>query len=103
MSQVVAFESVASGRAPRGHGALVRILLGAVAISAVAGVAAVTLLDGLVHPNEVPRLAPAPSTQGSLAGAPAAVAATAGHTTVPDAAAVFAGREVTVEEPAPTF
>jgi hypothetical protein len=101
MSPVVALESMASDRALRGPGALVRILLGAVAISAVAGVAAVTLLDGLVGANEVPRLAPAPS--GSLAGAPAALAATAGHTTVPDAATVFAGREVTVEEPAPTF
>jgi hypothetical protein len=98
MSQVVRIDSSASARRTSGLAPLARILLGAVAISAVAGVAAVTVLERLEGANEVPRLPPAPSW------APLPPAATApGDTTVPDASIVLAGRDLAVEEPAPSF
>jgi hypothetical protein len=98
MSQVARIETNDAVHRASGLAPFARILLGAVAISAVAGVAAVTLLGRLESANEVPRLPPAPSTQLLPAAATAP-----GDTTVPDAATVFGGPAAPMEEPAPTF
>jgi hypothetical protein len=98
MSQGATLEARPAARRALGLAPLARILLGAAAISTVAGVAAVTLLDRLEGANELPRLAPAPPEQAL----PASATAT-GDTTVPDAATALAGHELAAEEPAPTF
>lgn len=97
MSRSAAFDSASVDRDARGVGPLARVLLGAAALSVVAGVAAVTLLEGLGGANEVPRLVPVPPAPAELP------AMAAGGTSVPDAATVFAGREAPIEELAPTF
>jgi hypothetical protein len=79
----------------RGFGAVTRTLLIAAVLSAAGGLLATAMSDRSVDITEAPRQAPAPSA----VPAPAAT----GDTSVPDASAVFTGREVEIEEPAPTF
>jgi hypothetical protein len=96
MSQATTFVSSAtSSTPPRGVGSMFRILPAAVVLLAACGMVATAMLDDSADVAAAPRLAPAPTAMP-------AVAATGG-TTVPDASAVFSGREVEIEEPAPTF
>jgi hypothetical protein len=86
----------ASARIPaHGFGTVTRTLLIAAVLSAAGGLLATTMSDRSADITEAPRLAPAPSA----VPAPAAT----GNTSVPEASAVFAGRDVEIEEPAPTF
>ena len=78
-----------------GFGAVTRTLLIAAVLSAAGGLLATTMSGRSANISDAPRLAPAPSA----VPAPAAT----GNTSVPDASAVFTGREVEIEEPAPTF
>ena len=79
----------------RGSGIVIRMLPAAIVLLAACGLVATAMLDGSADVASAPRLIPTPN-------AAPAVAAT-GSTTVPDASTVFAGREIEVEEPAPTF
>jgi hypothetical protein len=100
MSHPAAVETASALGAASRWGPLLRILLVAAALSAGAGVAAVTLLGRLVGAGAAPQPVPAPPAQAAI---PLVPTAAAGDTTVPDAASVFAGRELALEEPAPTF
>jgi hypothetical protein len=82
-------------RPPGGYSPLTRTLLIVAALSAAGGLLATTMSDRTAATTEAPRQAPASS---ELPAWPAT-----GSTTVPDASAVFRGREVDIEEPAPTF
>lgn len=83
------------GTAARGTGSRIRLLLGVAVLSAAVGSLATTLLDRIAGATAAPKLAPVASSLP--------VVAARGDTTVPDASAVFAGREVVPEEPAPSF
>lgn len=74
---------------------VVGILIIAATLATAGSLLATTMSDRAGDTAEAPRLAPAPSALP--------VAATAGSTTVPDADTVFRGREVAIEDPAPTF
>ncbi|MDZ7589309.1 MAG: hypothetical protein U5L05_01180 [Rubrivivax sp.] len=79
----------------RGSGIVMRILPAAIALLAACGMLATAAFDRYADVAEAPRLLPAPPA------APVAVAT--GDPSLPDASVVFAGREIEVEEPAPTF
>ena len=79
----------------RGFGALTRCLLVVVVLCVAGSLLATAMSDRTADSANVPRLAPPSPSQP-------AVAAT-GSTTVPDASAVFSGREIGIEAPAPTF
>ncbi len=96
MSRATTIESVrTSTNRPWGFGSVIRILPAAVVLLATCGLLATTMLDDSADVTAAPRLALAPTAMP-------AVAAT-GSSTVPDASTVFSGREVEIDEPAPTF
>lgn len=67
----------------------------AVVVLAAGGLLATAAFDRMADVTAAPRLVPTPSA--------APVVATARDPSVPDASTVFSGREVEIEEPAPTF
>lgn len=96
MSQAATYiPGPAAGTHWHGAGLGFWVLVAALVMVGAGGMLATALLDGSGEVGGPPRLAPAPSAL------PAAAAT--GSTSVPDARAVFAGREVEIEEPAPTF
>jgi len=96
MSRASTFDSVlTSTKTSRGIGSVIRMLPAAAVLLGACGLVATTMLDGNADVTAAPRLAPAPNAMPTVAAA--------GSTTVPDASAVFSGREVEIEEPAPTF
>jgi hypothetical protein len=96
MSQATAFDSTPTlSTTSRGAGSVFRILPAAVVLLAACGLVATTMLDDSADVTKAPRLAPVPTAMPTVAAT--------GSTTVPDASTVFSGREVEIEEPAPTF
>ena len=78
--------------ATRGMGYRIHLLLGVAVLSAAVGALATTLLDRMAGATAAPQPAPLASSQP--------VVAVRGDTTVPEASAVFDGREVAPEEAA---
>jgi hypothetical protein len=95
MSQSITRFTGHTGTAALGSSPLIRLLLVVAVLSAAVGSVATAALDRVLAATAAPQQAPVASWR-----APVAVR---GDTSVPEASAVFAGREVVPEEPAPTF
>ena len=95
MSQTITHFTGHTGAAALGSSALIRPLLVVAVLSAAVGSVATAALDRVLAAAAAPPQAPVASWR------PAVVVR--GDTTVPEASAVFTGREVVPEEPAPTF
>jgi len=96
MSQAtLSIPGTTTGNASQPLPSVVGILIIAATLATAGSLLATTMSDRTGDTAQPQRLAPAPSALP--------VAATAGSTTVPDADTVFRGREVAIEDPAPTF
>jgi hypothetical protein len=87
----------ASASAARGTGSLIRLLLGVAVLSAAVGSVATTVLDRFVGATAAPQLAPVPTST------PVTTTVVPGERSVPEASAVFFGREASPEEPPASF